>query len=445
MSYNGNVISAPVRIADVKTALGMRDNSLGDLIYDGAENENINIFAKYKPVVYDPSVSGKYGVLSDTDRRHTYTKTVGLYPCTIRHGLAIPQGADYNVMVENPSTSPGVLRWAQWEYDYPTGGQYRPYRLSDFNGYAPKAVCPIAFYTDAGGTIAIPQSGNGTIMTFLLRINQAVGGSWSSSTCLSFSDLFSSLSNYYFTVHMMCRIRSGSLTRVFRYTKSGQTVYSIMQNNYIGMVQIDTKDLKTIFSGTDAIKTGASWTAGMMLTSRGYAGSLSDHEMGSGCTVVRLEYKENVDRRILTVKETTWVDKINTLEFQVRMNKRSGYTNHYYISYISVDYDVDERIPCAVDIEYFCPSGYISGVTEEDGILRISDSITMVNSGEKTYNNTTIQTDFVTTTTFPDGSQIGAVTLKFTYNGSSISKTVNMRLNTVTTSKTFSATVIDNT
>lgn len=441
MSYNGFQITAPVTIADVQGATAQNYTSLGDLIYWGGDSESINMYAKYKPVIYDRAVSGKIAQLTDSERAHTYTRTNGGLPCTVHHGIMVPDGNDYNTMVENATSNPGVIKHAVWEYDFPQGGSYQPYRLTDFAGYSPQAVCPVAFYCSEKTELPIPVSGNGTIVTFVLRANQAANRGnnriWRSDTCLSWSDLVGSYPNYYFTVHMICKINN----RTFRYTKSGGTVYGMFQNNPVNILNIDTNVLKSIFSGEPCINAGAVWNAVMMLTATYYAGDANNHEMMTG-NVMRLEYEENADRKTLTVVQTSWTDNIVYLKFSAYVKKNTQFSNRYYIDKIVVEYDVNIAINCAVEIEYMCPSGYLSGVT--DDTLLINDSINMVGEDTKTYQNTQIQTDFVCTQTFPDGAQIGVVTMRFIKDGESIGKSLTMRLDTVTTSKIYTTTIIDN-
>lgn len=441
MSWNGNVISAPVSISDVKSAIGLGYNSLGELIYEGGDSESINMFAKYKPVVYDPSVSGKIGVLSDTDRAHSYTKTAGGMSYVVKHGIMIPTAADYNSVVENPSTNPGVLKYALWEYDYPTGGQYKPYRLSDFNGDAANAICPINFYCNAKGILPIPTSGDGTIITFVMRVNQAAGN-WSSSTCLSFSDLFSSYANYSFTVHMMCKVNNV----VYRYTKSGATVYGMMQSGNVGIVNIDTTLLRTIFSGTAAINADTVWTAGMMLTSRSFAGTAADHELGSGTTVQRLEFESGADRRTLTVKRTNWYTSFSSLTIKVVVRPYTQIANQYYVSSIQIEYNWSGSALNGIALEfvYGCYNGNMYSPNQTDGTNLVTDSMS-VRGGTYTVskNSEAVQTPrFVIKSSNPDGSQIAFVNVNLIYDGVPIGASVTITCNTVSSSgTTFTANV----
>ena len=441
MAWNGFQITPPVTIAEVQSAIGSNYNSLGDLIYWGADGGDINMYAKYKPVIYDRAVSGMIAALTDAERAHTYTRTNGSLPCTVHHGIMVPDGSDYNTMVENATTNPGVIKHAIWEYDFPTGGSYQPYRLTDFSGYSPQAVCPVAFYCNAKGELPIPVSGNGTIITFILRANQAANRGnnriWRLDTCLSWADLVGSYPNYYFTVHMICKVNG----RTFRYTKSGGTVYSMFQNNPVNILNIDTSVIKSIFSGEPCINAGAVWNAVMMLTANYYAGDQYNHEMMTG-RVMRLEYEQDADRRSLTVVQTSWTDNVVYLKFKAYVKKNTAYSNRYYIEKIVVEYEVSIATNCAVEIEYMCPSGYLSGVTTET--LLITDSINMVGESDKTYQNTQIQTDFVCTQSFPDGAQIGVVSMRFTKDGATVSKDITMRLDTISTSMIFEGTVIDN-
>lgn len=117
MINDEDVIQAPVSIADVQKVLNTDDNDIGRL----CTNSTINMWSKHKPV-------DGGGLFS--------TNIVG-------SGIKIPHAAtitDFIKLITNGRT-------LDWSYDKPTGGEYSPYRLADFNGYDHFANCRF-YYLD---------------------------------------------------------------------------------------------------------------------------------------------------------------------------------------------------------------------------------------------------------------------------------------------------------
>ena len=116
MSYNSStgIISAPVSIDDVKSALGESSNDVATL----CTSSNINMWAKYKPTSYPAPFpedwykagDGNYGMNIPNDARVTNTNAL-VAKYSLEHN-------GYGGM-----------------YKRPTGGSTSPYRLGDFRGY----------------------------------------------------------------------------------------------------------------------------------------------------------------------------------------------------------------------------------------------------------------------------------------------------------------------
>lgn len=111
------IVKAPVSIDDVQKVLNTDDNDIGRL----CTNSTINMWSKHKPV-------DGGGLFS--------TNIVG-------SGIKIPHATtitDFMKLITNGRT-------LDWSYDKPTGGEYSPYRLADFNGYDHFANCRF-YYLD---------------------------------------------------------------------------------------------------------------------------------------------------------------------------------------------------------------------------------------------------------------------------------------------------------
>lgn len=121
MSVSNGKIIAPVSIEDVKTVLGETSNDLAIL----CKSENINKWAKYKPVVCSNAFDNKDGAGDD-----------GAY------GLSVLP-VDYSKIVSEYLNAESYYKYNK----RPTGGASSPFRLGDFEGYNHKAIgavsCPV--------------------------------------------------------------------------------------------------------------------------------------------------------------------------------------------------------------------------------------------------------------------------------------------------------------
>lgn len=120
MSYSNGIITAPVSIDDVKTALGVSTNDVAAL----CTSDKINMWAKYKPTKKNAIFTDDWWKGDDFNA-----------------GISIP----YTEKIEN------VLGYYNlndgtdngWSYRKPTGGASSPYRLGDFRGYNRNARSPL--------------------------------------------------------------------------------------------------------------------------------------------------------------------------------------------------------------------------------------------------------------------------------------------------------------
>jgi hypothetical protein len=124
MSYDGNIISAPVSIDDVKQALGESSNDLATL----CKSSNIMVVSRYKPVrcYYKNFVDDT--VNSDKSTWTEKTSGKGWWLGDVRNTNA---AYDYTVVTDIDQAK----QLGTWKYQPPTGTSSYPYRLTDFIGY----------------------------------------------------------------------------------------------------------------------------------------------------------------------------------------------------------------------------------------------------------------------------------------------------------------------
>ena len=139
MSYNSSTktIIAPVSEYDVQQVLNTTEKDLGKL----CTNENINKWAKYKPVRYSSidSVTGQWDFINKTWRASaTWWKAGGTCGFNIETFSSLG----------NPDTSSTFLYklkngQLEWTYLRPRGGNSEAFRLQDFASYYHDAVNPM--------------------------------------------------------------------------------------------------------------------------------------------------------------------------------------------------------------------------------------------------------------------------------------------------------------
>ena len=156
MSHSNGIISAPVSISDIQNVLGVSGGGdLGTLCQSG----NINMWAKYKPVI-------RSGVIDTTGQLNSnLTWKTGLGTSAwwqgddTNHGLVVP----YVSVTWSPSGFLSALNSIAnmidggmngWQYLRPTGGSAAPYREIDFNRYNHRAPRPLVATSGSTEVIA---------------------------------------------------------------------------------------------------------------------------------------------------------------------------------------------------------------------------------------------------------------------------------------------------
>jgi hypothetical protein len=154
-----------VSIEDVRTVLNYNSNDLGTLC--GNSNNNVNKWAKHKPIVY-PNV---LAALTDTQFKEK------------NYGLTIP-----NPLTGSYTKIDDVILAAGNAYLYtrPSGLMASPFRLTDFNNYDHSVKAPINGFP---ATIYIPSNVTTRILNF--TINQ------STDYAIGLADLPSDFSSWY--------------------------------------------------------------------------------------------------------------------------------------------------------------------------------------------------------------------------------------------------------
>ena len=154
-----------VSIEDVRTVLNYNSNDLGTLC--GNSNNNVNKWAKHKPIVY-PNV---LAALTDAQFKEK------------NYGLTIP-----NPLTGNYTKIDDVILHAETAYAYtkPSGQMASPFRLTDFNKYSHSVQAPINGFTE---TTYIPSNATTRILNF--AINQ------STDYAIGLTDLPSDFNSWY--------------------------------------------------------------------------------------------------------------------------------------------------------------------------------------------------------------------------------------------------------
>ena len=154
-----------VSIEDVRTVLNYNSNDLGTLC--GNNNNNVNKWAKHKPIVY-PNV---LAALTDPQFKEK------------NYGLTIP-----NPLTGSYTKIDDVILNAESAYAYtkPSGKMESPFRLTDFNNYDHSVKAPINGFP---ATIYIPSTVTTRILNF--TINQPT------PYAIGLADLPSDFSSWY--------------------------------------------------------------------------------------------------------------------------------------------------------------------------------------------------------------------------------------------------------
>lgn len=117
MSYSNGVVAAPIGVdTDVPQVLGVGSNDVGYLCSNA--HGKTNMWSRNKPVI-----NNKIGEITQSDRK---IANFGL-------DLQFAQSANIQTLFGYASNGIG------WTYNPPTGGDYAPFRITDFEGYNHKS------------------------------------------------------------------------------------------------------------------------------------------------------------------------------------------------------------------------------------------------------------------------------------------------------------------
>lgn len=352
-----------VSFSSINSALGTSYTDLAALCKSTA----INMWAKFKPIYHSEK-----GLLKDSQRQDNSHSVSGY---AISWGIMKPAVSSWSDYI---NTSNGVVKSGTWCYDRPVGGSASPYRLSDFaevdnsgvatgKGYNHSAKFPIQITLSQNSEIPVPysaQEDGGTLM-FLFTFQDGIIG-WSSSHSLSIAEIFAAEQSYYPTVIFTCYYNG----RIYEYTKSGDNKVSYYTGHVYPVVQvsIDTKVLaqSVIQDGgsyhTGALADGASWTACMVLTATKVVGTTTQHTISNN-QIRRLEYSTGVDRKTMTIKNTTKLDALTALSYKITIKKSSNGV-YYYVESITVTVTTKytgSSLSFGIDASFTCLVGVIGG------------------------------------------------------------------------------------
>lgn len=153
MGYSNGIVSAPVSVYDIRSAVSHSSGDLGTLIMNGA----INMWAKWKPVrkaIIDttPQLASDLTWKPDDQLTDPWWRANGNYGLTYT-GFAINLGQTgvVDALTNMLSVIDGGLNG--WGYERPIGGSSSPFRAIDFNRYNKNAPNPISQFTVAPTTV----------------------------------------------------------------------------------------------------------------------------------------------------------------------------------------------------------------------------------------------------------------------------------------------------
>lgn len=161
MPYSNGLITPPVSMSDVQTAIGFPSTDLGQL----CRGSNINMWAKYKPVikaVIDINSQLNSDKTWKADNNLTdpwWTATNGDYGLTYTpYSFVIGTGTGSIIDALNSLANAIDGQLNGWGYAKPTGGASSPYRLTDFNYHNTKAPRPAIVQGNSGNVMATANS-----------------------------------------------------------------------------------------------------------------------------------------------------------------------------------------------------------------------------------------------------------------------------------------------
>ena len=131
MAYANGKITAPIAASDPYYVLGVAAPSSGwdvGYICGAAVKDKINVLSRKKPVKYPQLFTDNYP--------EWYKAANGNF------GIVLPESGSSSAL---PSAGQPMARWG---FDYPTGGNSEPYRLTDYIGYNHNAPTIFSMHPD---------------------------------------------------------------------------------------------------------------------------------------------------------------------------------------------------------------------------------------------------------------------------------------------------------
>lgn len=457
MGWSGTYLYKPVSMSDVKSAIGSSSNDLATLCTSTA----INMWAKYKPIYH----SG-VGALTNAQFAEDLGGQSGY---RIKYGIKRPNSYGVTDLVQS-----GVIQNRPWTYNRPSGGTNSPYRLSDFvssensYGYSIRAICPIRMQlSTSDGFLPVPtQSNDGATLSFYFLFGPASNFPpnrvWLKEHSIDVSELFSSSElNYYPTI--LLNYKEGNVIK--QYYKSEDNNLSTIFNsrNYVGRVEINTKTFRDVIGEGSWFNEGEEWSIVFFLSQYKIPGTAASHDLNSG-NITRLQYEGtkvlgSPDFFLAHVRRTTWVDDMVSLKATITITKRSGYTNQYYVSSVTVQYNTRVSRTLSVTVKYTMPAqnntgqnlGYIQSgngtplPAPDNRILTHEVTTSMAMQGATTNNitNSDMTTpNFVYTNSFPNNVQPIGLDIYFEYGGYRISRGTTVDCHAISSSSSTTLTLV---
>lgn len=246
MSHNNGKIAAPVSMpADVAAILNIPGTDLASV----CTSQNINMWAKYKPVKY-----AEIGILTDAQRAYANYGIINIPSWgLVQHGTVVAMMNFWlqSYKIEDNAPDCGLVT-DYWGYQRPTGGAQSPYRLTDFVksttlGYYHEAEPQIAPIENP--TLEISPAGQ-------LSIDYKNGAQ--SDMTLKYSDLRlatgsqMSLAGYYFGVALI-RKADVSQSSATRYVKTEMTATDAVElGSYVRTTFEDSSHIASFMGNADS-------------------------------------------------------------------------------------------------------------------------------------------------------------------------------------------------
>lgn len=431
-------ISPAISIKYLQQIFGVSDTDLGKLLEHVCSDVNIiNIWAKFKPIYH----SG-VGLLTNAMRQDNSHIISGY---NISWGLMKPTSNSWNDFID---TTTGVVKNGLWGYDKPVGSSASPWRMSDFaeidnngnatgNRYSSDAKCPIQIVLTQNDELPVPKTTTeeSSTLMFLFTFQNGIAG-WSSAHSLSIDEIFAAEKTYYPTVIMTCFYGG----KIYEYSKSGDYPVSHYVGNVDPVVQVpvETKTLADSVAhdggsyNTGALADGSKWTACMVLTSQKIEGSTATHTINSAA-ITRLEFSLGVDRKQLTVKNTTSLDSIISMSYLIKLKRSLDNYSYYYVESISVTINTrftGGALSFNIDASFSCLIGVIGGngwagsnqsETRKNWASLYLDISEQGKEVTKILSPSTGLPIFKFSKSLPDGSRIAAGSLSFKSGGNYLS------------------------